>query len=237
MTRKRVIALAGAAGSGKGTAAKIIKEKLHAYEWAFADPLKTFAMRVFGFTHEQCYGDTKWRNAPDHRYPNEWRRATERYAVGRVEFATQLAGWASEPMSYCLAQLDDWWGDVRLSDDPLTPRHVLQTLGTEMGRDGLGAHIWAHAMVERVQRLGPDAVVVISDARFNNEFEVCKAEDWELWHIERAGAGLAGVAGQHRSEQDMHGPVLQRLRTHYIENDGTLAEFKEAVRGFAVARP
>lgn len=61
---KRLIALAGRAGSGKNTVAKL----LGAHEISFAEPLKKFCQEIFAFTDEQVWGPSECRNAPDERY-------------------------------------------------------------------------------------------------------------------------------------------------------------------------
>lgn len=61
---KRLIALAGHAGSGKNTVAKI----LGGYEISFADPLKKFCKELFDFSEDQIYGPSECRNARDPRY-------------------------------------------------------------------------------------------------------------------------------------------------------------------------
>ncbi len=60
-----LIALAGRAGSGKNTVAKLLR----AHEVSFAEPLKRFCQEVFGFSDDQVFGPSECRNAPDPRYP------------------------------------------------------------------------------------------------------------------------------------------------------------------------
>lgn len=62
---KRLIALAGRAGSGKNTVATM----LGGHEISFAEPLKRFCQEVFAFTDDQVWGPSAERNRPDHRYP------------------------------------------------------------------------------------------------------------------------------------------------------------------------
>jgi hypothetical protein len=66
--RPFLVALHGPVGSGKDTAAKCIP---HNHEFAFAEPLKSAAMILFGFTHEQVYDqvqkeivDERWGASP-----------------------------------------------------------------------------------------------------------------------------------------------------------------------------
>lgn len=68
-----LIALAGRAGCGKNTAAKL----LGGVEVSFADPLKKFCGEVFDFSREQLYGPSSERNRPDPR----WDGLTPRQAL------------------------------------------------------------------------------------------------------------------------------------------------------------
>lgn len=60
----RIIGLAGKAQSGKGAVARILVEHHEFEEIAFADPLKKAVGEVFGFGHEELYGDKKYVEDP-----------------------------------------------------------------------------------------------------------------------------------------------------------------------------
>lgn len=64
-------------------------------------------------------------------------------------------------------QVDSWWAQ-RLDMPNLTPRWVLQNWGTEVCRQGFHDDIWIASLERRL--LTHDRPVVISDARFPNEF-------------------------------------------------------------------
>ena len=51
-----IIGLAGKARAGKTTAANYITIKYDIHEYAFADPLKTAAVELFGITRQMAYG-------------------------------------------------------------------------------------------------------------------------------------------------------------------------------------
>jgi len=63
-----IIALSGLAGSGKDTVADVLSMNARCERVAFADPMKQFAREVFEFSHDQLYGPSAMRNAPDPRY-------------------------------------------------------------------------------------------------------------------------------------------------------------------------
>lgn len=75
-------------------------------------------------------------------------------------------------------------------------RRLLQRLGTEAGRQTLWDSIWIDAALTG---LAPDAKVVVSDARFFNEFDAVRARGGEVWRIERPGVG---PANDHASEME-----------------------------------
>lgn len=68
-----------------------------------------------------------------------------------------------------------------------TPRHALQTLGTDWGRTLIGADFWLGCWrnaVEPVLRRGP---VVADDCRFENEHDAVKAMGGLVWRVAREG--------------------------------------------------
>lgn len=100
-------------------------------------------------------------------------------------------------------------------------RYLLQRLGTEAGRETLWDTIWIDAAFAG---LPDDAKIVISDARFINEFEAVKSRGGQIWRIERPGIELLG---NHPSETE----ALSYDGFDYtIHNDGTLHEYYATVR-------
>lgn len=69
-----IIGICGQAGSGKDTAADFLVKDHGFAKVSFADPMKRFCQEIFDFTDEQLWGASKYRNAPDKRYPNGPRR-------------------------------------------------------------------------------------------------------------------------------------------------------------------
>lgn len=117
--------------------------------------------------------------------------------------------------SYLLDNLDDIWlrssfADpikemlraigVDCSDDKkavtddsygVTPRHMMQTLGTEWGRHTIDNDIWVKAFA----RLNAGRCVIVPDVRFNNEADLVR-EHGILIHM----VGRGGIKGSHVSE-------------------------------------
>ncbi|EYR81919.1 hypothetical protein [Shinella sp. DD12] len=142
----RVVALTGAAGSGKSTAADYLIRH-HGYERVkFAGPLKDMC-RAIGMTESQIEGESK------------------------EEPAAMLSG--------------------------KTPRHAMQTLGTEWGRKCMGEDFWANLWLSRVKAiLAFDGRVVVDDCRFPNEAEAVRKLGGVIIKLE----GRGGIAGTHASE-------------------------------------
>ena len=83
-----------------------------------------------------------------------------------------------------------------------TPRHSLQTLGTEWGRDCMAKDFWRRLLLRKVNDLTRAGIsVVVDDVRFANEVEGLKAEGFSIVRIFRPGAGTSST---HSSEaQDL----------------------------------
>jgi hypothetical protein len=99
----------------------------------------------------------------------------------------------------------DWLGGK-------SPRYLMQTLGTEWGRNLITADIWANAWAKRVQELldgGFD--VVVDDCRFPNEADTIRRMGGTIVEIVRPG--VDGVL-PHSSEQQ----VIAADRTILNEN-------------------
>lgn len=85
-------------------------------------------------------------------------------------------------------------GDLKEMPSPLlcgrTPRHAMQTLGTEWGRDLIHPSLWvtvAAASIDAVIAQGGD--VVVDDLRFVNEAEVIRNRGGYIVEMYRQGYG------------------------------------------------
>lgn len=105
-----------------------------------------------------------------------------------------------------------------------TSRHLLQTLGTEWGRDCMGVDFWTELWKRRVQAClcGPWKYVIVDDVRFPNEVEAVKAMRGEVWGVVRPG--VTDFTG-HRSEQNLSA-LVQRV----IRNDGTIEQLRCSIK-------
>jgi len=86
-------------------------------------------------------------------------------------------------------------GDLKEVPTPLlqgkTPRHAMQTLGNEWGRELIGKDLWVDAMVKRLDNC-PKAVV--TDCRYPNELEL----------LRQRGASAVRVRASDEKSDDVH---------------------------------
>ena len=102
-----------------------------------------------------------------------------------------LLGWQREHLE--LAK------DEHIASLGYSPRELLQTIGTEWGRDTLNKHFWVDATFRQIANLheGAWAGVVITDCRFENEASRIRKEGGIVTHISRSNAP---VVAEHVSE-------------------------------------
>ena len=82
-----------------------------------------------------------------------------------------------------------------VSDDyGVTPRHMMQTLGTDWGRQMIDGDIWVKAFA----RMNAGKQVVVPDVRFENEADLVRANGI-LIHL----VGRGGIEGDHVSENKL----------------------------------
>lgn len=103
----------------------------------------------------------------------------------------------------------------------VTPRHMMQTLGTEWGRHMINGDIW----VKVFARLNAGKCVIVPDVRFENEAALVR-EHGVLIHL----TGRGGIEGNHVSEN----PIEFKAGDIVIDNSRDLAWLHGQVDGNAV---
>lgn len=107
----------------------------------------------------------------------------------------------------------DWLGGV-------TPRKLMQTLGTEWGRS-IDGDIWVKAAM---RQMGTDpSPVIFTDVRFENEARAIVESGGRVYRVIRSCNPV--TVPSHASEQGIDGQWI----TASIFNDGTLAQLSAAV--------
>ena len=107
----------------------------------------------------------------------------------------------------------------------VSPRHIMQTLGTEWGQQCIGRDSWIKLLGLRLNAALSRGVthVAITDARFSVEADWVRAQGGKIWRIERPG--VAPVR-EHVSEAGVAHVKADRV----IHNTGTLEDLSKSVR-------
>lgn len=132
--------------------------------------------------------------------------------------------------------------DRELKEKPLaqygnkTPRQLMQTLGTEWGRNCVNQSIWldvAQQQINYINRIANDgdayggqyiAGIVISDIRFPGEAKWLRDQGGTIWHIRRPDNPFA-TKSVHESEI----PLIPQDGDQFIINDGDIDALFETV--------
>jgi len=177
---------------------------------------------------------------------------------GKSKHVGIFASETDAAMAYDAAAREQYGEFARLNTDLfLTPRHALQQLGTEFGRNchpdvwvsyalrvatllGEGGHTYsAQRGLNSFSLVGDDThtqnafalskkSVVIPDVRFRNEVDAIRAAGGVIWKITRPGAGLQGAAGGHVSETEQNS-IPSALFGAFLDNNGTLTALESMV--------
>lgn len=98
-----------------------------------------------------------------------------------------------------------------------TPRYIMQTLGTEWGRETISPDLWTDAFCAQVAKHDK---VICTDIRFHNEAELIKSLGGILVCV-NADERLGPLESAHSSETE-----LQQIETDVtVYNNGSEAEF------------
>lgn len=120
----------------------------------------------------------------------------KRYGYSRAAFATKLKEGAKLMLGFSDEQV---YGDLKEVVDErygVTPRHALQTLGTEWGRNYINTDVWIIATLSNLE-----TKTVISDCRFLNEAEAIRKADGIVIKVIRPSK--ADIEDTHPSEKEI----------------------------------
>lgn len=110
-----------------------------------------------------------------------------------------------------------------------SPRHAMQTLGTEWGRACLGTRFWINAAMTRVNALRKMGhPVVVDDLRFRNEAEAIEVFGGRVFRVVRPGQQ---ITRDHASEGELDSHKV----ADNIVNNGSMAELQRTVGRVIVA--
>lgn len=103
-------------------------------------------------------------------------------------------------------------------------RHLMQTLGTEWGREIVDKNIWRDLTMERAKTKREEGLfVMIDDARFPNEVEAIREAGGIIIRVQRDGHEWDN-ADEHASE----GAIASISPDYVVENDRSLSDLKES---------
>lgn len=106
-----------------------------------------------------------------------------------------------------------------------SPRFLLQTLGTEWGRDLVSSDIWVticRRRIEAIQKHGYG--VSVADVRFVNEAVALREMGGVIWRIRRPSAE---AVESHSSEAGLPDELVDEV----LDNDGSVADLQRLVDG------
>jgi hypothetical protein len=249
-----IVILCGNAGSGKDTVGSYLSHFYRGIDIALADPMKRMANEIFGFDFDQLWGPSANRNQVDHRFDCTGRGiSTGDVLLGQAENRLEAVAKRWFPVLFPArnqAPIDQafalWFGECvkKAEMDELTPRFVLQTLGTEFGR-AQDPEVWsryavntarlllgaeheysrAQGLIRNPDKKRPFDLVTITDGRFANEITNVKMAGGVVVNLVRPEdlakeAMKAGVA-DHASEMQL-GLVPDHFYDYRIVNDSTI---------------
>lgn len=105
----------------------------------------------------------------------------------------------------------------------VTPRHLMQTLGTEWGRECIGPDVWVDVWKSSVMKwIDGGLNVVVDDMRFPNEWDAVKSLGGECWYVTRPRI-------THDSEHASEGALNNHGFDRRLTNDGKLPDLYNQV--------
>jgi hypothetical protein len=223
-----IIGISGKKGSGKDTVAEMIKQFTPHLNWEthkFADALKDMVCRLIGCTREQLE-DREFKESP----------------LGEEWWCYDLGNGIILPRGYYSNKEDNEMCEQRYLRK-MTPRLMLQLLGTEGVRNVIHPNSWVNATMsgylceceDMKQSKGFDFIScmqctgkpywLITDMRFPNEMKAVNNKQGVTLRIERPDTISKD---QHPSETALDDAVFH----HVITNDGDLDNLRRKVQDF-----
>lgn len=218
-----IVFLRGEAGSGKDSIADVLVNNWNFKKIAMADPLKRFAYAVLNLPKENLWGPSKMRNERIERVGS--RNRLSRGALKDWISDENLPAFSGKNKFEISSLITDWYYRFvePLDDEDFTARSILQTFGTECGRNMIHKDIWVNKVLAESYRILsgeiyrndwgfgtglPDGLppngVAISDGRFVNEILAVKKYGGITVKIEPKNQPikktLSGANATHQSE-------------------------------------
>ena len=115
----------------------------------------------------------------------------------------------------------------------ISPRLVLQLVGTECMRDGFFDGIWV-SMVKKKLLRSPSSNWVIPDTRFLNEIDMIKSVGGQIWRVKRGEDPdwVEPLVDHNIEPVDVHPSEFRWLRAEFdevINNEGSVKDLKSLI--------
>ncbi len=199
MSNTILIGICGQMGTGKDTIADRMVACNGYTKLSISTPMKEFVAKVFNFSHDQLYGCSSKRNRVDPRCFKDtyWEDVDRSFYIEYRAFCKKM--YPQDP-SHARFQLDVWYDDLKKTHrNTLTPRVVLQEIGTEWGQ-GLSRELWIDYTLAYVDK-HPNQKFVISDVRFIHECQRVVDFGGKLIRLER-DLDTESIMHSHLSEKE-----------------------------------
>jgi hypothetical protein len=235
-----IIGLLGKSKSGKDTAGAVLARELGGTCIAFADPMKRFCQQALGLTIRQMWGDQKEKPITQKQLKRIGQSTRKEWEARAYQHFASFSSTAH------LDKLMEWWFGIH-EEKGLTSRRVLQTFGTEFGRQSLGENFWVDLGLLNAQKVlkgctdysrelgvikgGPRDAVIFTDVRFRNEVLALKRAGAKVYKVWRpSGHSKAGTTHASEAEQNS---IPDFWFDGIFENTRSKEEFEADVKRFA----
>lgn len=164
--------------------------------------------------------------------------------VGKSTLANELAKYTSSKVMSFASPLRRMLRTLGLSHDELkylkdteldvidrTPRYMLQTLGTEWGRNMVHPDIWVYSLLRRMERAGAREQIsrfIIDDVRFDNEGAVLKDKGGLIFELKRNNHTPPDDGSVENHPSDM--PMDPALVDYTLEGDDSNTMLANALK-------
>jgi hypothetical protein len=110
----------------------------------------------------------------------------------RFAFADPIKKMVADMLEMSLHRLEELKDHQLNHLDGLTPRYLMQTLGTEWGRDMIHKDLWVRLLREKIvlhADLEPSTNIVVTDVRFPEEVAMIRELGGSIWKVVRETEG------------------------------------------------
>lgn len=189
-------------------------------------------MHIIGFTGSAGHGKSTGARIMGEHMQSRGTVHIKSFAGPLKQACAVIFGFNEEQLHGSLKEnIDDFWG--------VSPRTVMQRVGTEMFREGLqttiphlrldGQTVWIRCMERSLEEIlttemssGTQQVVIVDDVRFPDEAAVINKWGGVIIEVRRRVPPPTSASG-HSSESGI-GDDIPRIQ---VDNDGSMQEFQD----------